>query len=325
VKARSKELLDRAIAATVAAIEIYNKPDFIYREETFSILVVNAWELLFKAKWLLLHKNKARCLYVSEKVTTIGGEPRKRLKIKKTRSGNPLTHGVDWLADKLIQQKQLEVTVWNNIQGLLEIRDSAVHFYNPGGVFSLRLQEIGAASLKNFVALVYDWFKQDLHEFNFYQIPLSFVTVPKMTGIILNPAERNFLKFVDSLEGENDPESRFSVTVNIDVRFTKSKAKDALAVIVDRSNPTAQVIRLTEEQIRERYKWDYTELTKRCRARYTDFKVDKKYHSLRKSFSGNQKFMNTRLLDPGNPKSQKKDFFDPNILQEFDSHYRKRS
>ncbi len=28
MKARSKELLDRAVAATIAAIEIYNKPDF---------------------------------------------------------------------------------------------------------------------------------------------------------------------------------------------------------------------------------------------------------------------------------------------------------
>ena len=33
MKARSKELLDRAIAATMAAIEIYNKPNFLYREE----------------------------------------------------------------------------------------------------------------------------------------------------------------------------------------------------------------------------------------------------------------------------------------------------
>lgn len=32
MKARSKELLDRAVAATVAAIEIYNKPDFLYRK-----------------------------------------------------------------------------------------------------------------------------------------------------------------------------------------------------------------------------------------------------------------------------------------------------
>jgi hypothetical protein len=29
----------------------------------------------FKAKWLLLHKNKARCLYVTEKVTTVRGFP----------------------------------------------------------------------------------------------------------------------------------------------------------------------------------------------------------------------------------------------------------
>ncbi len=36
MKARSKELLDRAIAATIAAIEIYSKPDFRYREELFT-------------------------------------------------------------------------------------------------------------------------------------------------------------------------------------------------------------------------------------------------------------------------------------------------
>ena len=39
-----------AIAATVGAIEIYNKPDFPYRSETFCILAINGWELLLKAK-----------------------------------------------------------------------------------------------------------------------------------------------------------------------------------------------------------------------------------------------------------------------------------
>jgi Protein of unknown function (DUF3644)/EC042_2821-lke REase len=325
VKARWRELLDRAIDATVAAIEIYNKPNFRYREETFAILAVNGWELLFKARWLALHKNQAHSLYVSEKETTLKGTPRKRLKIKKTRSGNPYTHGIDWLADKLIQQKQLDLTLWKNIQVLLEIRDSAVHFYNPGSAFSLRLQEIGAASLKNFVTLVRDWFKKDLHEFNFYLMPLSFVPLSRTEGIVLNPAEKKFLKFIEDLEDETDPEGKFSVAVNVDVRFTKSKAKDALTVVIDPTNPNAQVIRLTEEQIRERYKWDYEQLTERCRDRYSDFKADAKYHRLRKSFSGNPKFMNTRLLDPGNPKSSKKDFFDPNILQEFDSHYRKKN
>lgn len=36
-------------AAMLAAIEIYNKPQFSYRDECFTILLVNAWELLLKA------------------------------------------------------------------------------------------------------------------------------------------------------------------------------------------------------------------------------------------------------------------------------------
>ena len=41
MKARAEELLDRAIAATVAAIEMYNKPDFQYLEEAFAVLFAN--------------------------------------------------------------------------------------------------------------------------------------------------------------------------------------------------------------------------------------------------------------------------------------------
>ena len=66
MKARSRELLDRAIAAMVAAIEVYNRPSFTYRVESFAILALNAWELLLKAKWLALHNNQIRSLYVLE-------------------------------------------------------------------------------------------------------------------------------------------------------------------------------------------------------------------------------------------------------------------
>ena len=48
MKSRSKELLDRAIAATIAAIEIYNRPDFRYREAAFAVLVITDWESLPK-------------------------------------------------------------------------------------------------------------------------------------------------------------------------------------------------------------------------------------------------------------------------------------
>ena len=100
MKSRSKELLDRAIAATVAAIEIYNKPDFPYRSETFCILAINGWELLLKAKWLKENGNKIQSLYVKEHGTNSDGSKSKRKTIKRTRARIPFTHGLDYLAKK---------------------------------------------------------------------------------------------------------------------------------------------------------------------------------------------------------------------------------
>ena len=62
----------------ISAIEIYNKPDFKYREETFAILAINSWELLLKAKWLKENNNKIRSLYVEEKVKKKNGENSKK-------------------------------------------------------------------------------------------------------------------------------------------------------------------------------------------------------------------------------------------------------
>ena len=39
-------LIDKSLSSMLSAIELYNKPDFSYREEAFAILAVNAWELL---------------------------------------------------------------------------------------------------------------------------------------------------------------------------------------------------------------------------------------------------------------------------------------
>ena len=82
----------------MSAIEIYNKPDFKYREETFSILAINSWELLLKAKWLKIHKHSVKSLYVTEKKLKPNGEPYKYPKVKLTACGNPFTHGLDRLA-----------------------------------------------------------------------------------------------------------------------------------------------------------------------------------------------------------------------------------
>ncbi len=324
MKARSQELLDRAIAAMLAAIEVYNKPNFPYRAEAFAALAVNAWELLLKAKWLVVHNNNVSCLYVRHN-SRRSNEPAKKPRIKKSRSGNPMTHGVDYLAKKLVEKGVLDSSAGKNLEAMIELRDSVVHFYNRSPLFAQRLQELGAASVKNFAAAIADWFQRNLAEFKFFLMPLSFVELPDSTeALVLNPHEKKFLAFVDALEPKtSDPSARYSVTVNVELLFTKSKAKDALAVQVT-EDPNAPAVRLTDEQIRERYPWDYAKLTDECKKRYANFKVNHDYHARRKAMLGDKRYCHVRELDPGNPKSAKKLFFNPNILQEFDKHYTRK-
>ena len=246
----------------------------------------------------------------------------KRAKIKGTRSGNPFTHGIEFLGKRLVEH--LDQTAWKNIEILLEIRDSAVHFYNQSPVFALRLYEVGAASVKNFVAVLDDWFKRDLSEFNLCLLPLSFGGAPLKSDALVNAEEQKFLSYLAGVEPKTaDPSGRFSVTVNVEVKFVRSKSRDAIPVVITKDRK-ATAIQLTEEQIREKYPWDYNRLTAECRKRYLDFKVTNQYHELRKKFLADPRFGTVRYLDPGNPKSSKKPFFDPNIIAELDKHYTRK-
>src|SRR5690554_4003301 len=89
---RSQHLLEKSVHAALSAIEIYNKPDFKYREESFSILMINAWELLLKARILYLNKNNLKSIYIidANKIRK-DGKTYKYPKHKKSRSGNYLT------------------------------------------------------------------------------------------------------------------------------------------------------------------------------------------------------------------------------------------
>ena len=329
MKSRSKELLDRAIAATVAAIEIYNKPDFPYRSETFCILAINGWELLLKAKWLKENGNNIRSLYVMETRTNKDGTKSKRQSVKLTRSNNPYTLGLDYLSKKLAEQKLLDQKAADNIEALLELRDSSVHFYYQSRTdLALLLQEIGAASLKNFVQAVKEWFARDLSNSNFYLMPLSFLDMPLQSDAIFikKREERNFWEYLQQLETRTKKRnSVYQVTANVGVKFIRSKAKDAMKVQVtnDPNDPDATIVYMTEVQIREKYPWDYKQLTDKCRQRFPDFKSNSDYHSLRISLYGDERYCHVRYLDPGNSKSSKKWLFNPNILQVFDRHYSK--
>ena len=91
MKSRSKLILEKSISAMLSAIEIYNKPDFKYREETFSVLCINSWELLLKARVLNLSDNRPTSLIAMEYKTLKSGKRSKNKHKKENRSGNPMS------------------------------------------------------------------------------------------------------------------------------------------------------------------------------------------------------------------------------------------
>jgi len=154
-----QKLLDNSIQASLACIEIYNKPDFKYREQVFIILNINAWELLLKAKILKDNNDKIESLYIKKTDGTY----------KYNRTGNPLTIEILGAIKKVI----LNDNIINNLTKLVEIRDTIIHFYTDKDLIYL-IYALGVASLRNYQKLMKEWFDRSLLEYNFYILPIGF-------------------------------------------------------------------------------------------------------------------------------------------------------
>ena len=112
--------------------------------------------------------------------------------------------------------------------------------------------------------------------------------------------------------------------MNISFKRTSAAAANAVIVTNDPNDPNAVHVNLSEEDIRKQYPLDYGDLTERLKNRYIDFKANLKYHELRKTLAANPQYKKTRYLDPANTSGSRKDFYNPNIVAEFDKAYTKR-
>jgi len=323
-------MLEKSVAAMLSAIEIYNKPDFKYREETFSVLCINAWELLLKAKVLNLASNKVASLYAMEYKTLKNGNKSTVKRPKMNRSGNPLSINI-FEAYRIVMDEygvKINKAVNDNLVALTEIRDNSIHFVNDDLLLSLKIQELGSASLQNYLHLISSWFGDVLSGYNFYLMPLSFFrNFNEAPGVSINSKERNVLDYIkkseegyDCVEGVGD----YNLTLRIDLKFQKVKSTSGLPVMVT-NDPSATTVFLSEEDFADKYPWDYDILSTRLSKRYSDFKMNAKYHRIRKKLEGDKKLAYERLLNPKNPNGGKKTFYNPNIQKEFDKLYTKVS
>jgi hypothetical protein len=316
----SQDLAEKSVAASLSAIEIYNKPDFKYREETFAILMTNAWELLLKAKVI---KDNGDALAAITDMSS--GAP------KLNRSGNPMTYGIVYLLDKLHHDKGSGLTkqCYDNILLLIEVRDNAIHFINKDLYFSRRILDLGTASLRNYLSLVNNWFAIDLSRYNFFLMPLSFYhgfeAAESLSVSAYNDQMKNFLRYLAAVEKEaaSVEGAAHAVTLCLETKFVRSKEAGALPVQWT-NDPDAPVLAVKEEDALKGYPYNYRSLTAALKDRYTDFVAGRKYHSIRKPLEKQPKYCKVRLLDPGNSKSGKKNFYSSEIFKEFDKHYTKK-
>lgn len=322
--AKYKELLEKSISAAISAIEIYNKPDFKYREETFSILMVNAWELLLKGKILKDNSNQLKSIYIPGKTKTKKGKPLKRFYPKLNRCGNPMTLEIIGA----LQKVELPNVLKENIKLLVEIRDNSVHFLNKEPFLKKKILEIGTANLKSFVRIINDWFNLDLNKYNFYLMPISFFHSFEVESFSINKYPNQLKKLIRHIlkKEEENPSStkrEHNISLVLETKFAKSTNPDALTVkFSDDADISVKID--TEEKFTKQYPMDFGELVSAMKKRYKVFSTNPRFYSIKKQLEKNRKYSGERFLNIKTKKGSSKKYYSTEIFKEFDKHYQKK-
>jgi hypothetical protein len=216
----------------------------------------------------------------------------------------------------------IDASVRANLEALTEVRDNAAHFMNASPRLSRQVLELGTASLRNYVVLLRKWFKRDLSRYNLYLMPLGFMNAASATALPGEKFERNLVNYLAAaIDGIVPSEgSDYHVALAVELSFQRGKGDASIPVKIT-NDPAAVKVQLTEEDIRAKYAWDYGELVKRLTQRYSDFRANNRFHQLKKPLMQDERYCKARYLDPRNPRTLKNDFYNPNIVNEFDKHY----
>lgn len=218
-----RRFLGNAKSALMAAIEIYNKPVFEYRDECVVILVLNAWELALKA---VLSKNKKSVFY-----------RKKRNQPYRTLSWQDALAKVSPFFPPSIRP----LPVQRNLELIGTYRDNAVHFYTQKD-FGLVLYALMQTSIKNLRDLLEASFGVRLEEeINWHLLPLGvrppldLVTyISGKGGGERTGAVRQFLSelasVVEELKADGEDTGRLLTIFNVKLESVK-KIGDADVVV----------------------------------------------------------------------------------------------
>ena len=290
----------------LAAIEIYNKPVVEYREQTFAMLFVNAWETLLKARIVQRCGNKIRAIYVRDGTMRYrrvpGTDERQTIGIREA-----------------LAQAHVPAAVRENVKAMLRIRNVAVHMgvLSPG--LRTQVRQFATAGVLSFAKLARDWFGETLAVP--YLLPIGFLNAADI-AVTAPSGQRKLLKYLSALaaRGNTDEDSEYRVSMDVTVSLNPAKRDGATIGITD--DPDAPKVRLEEKDILARYPNSHSDVVKACRGRYVDFKMNRHFHRVMRQIATVPGCVHERHLDPRRRGGTKKNLYNlPAVLGQLDEHY----
>lgn len=313
-KKTSYKLLDKSLSSALTAIEIYNKPNILYREETFAILMINAYELLFKSK-IVDDSKTIKSIYVYEKKKLVNDTSSKREYIKRNRINEPYTKDINKLMNILKSQKKISQNIYENVQLLIEIRDNAVHFLNDTSKLKYKLYTICVATVKNYYRLIEKWFESfDISNYDFFITPINFSGInEEIDPLTLELSQKNFLNYLDMATSAADTKDEFDICIKTELKFVKVETDETL-LIKYASEGRKIDVEINDELFKKMYPYDYGQIIKKIKNKYPQIKVNNEFNAAKKKLQDEEICCKARYLDP-DKKGMSRYYYNSNFVK----------
>ncbi len=279
--------------ALLGAIEIYNKPHIKYREQTVAFLLVNAWEVLIKARIVQQNGGRLQSIY------------------RRKRNSRRFVRGDDGeiLSIQIrgaINRCNLPAEANANIRGLIKVRNQATHLGVLVPELKQTILEFSTAGVLNFVKTYGTWFHESIEAP--YLLPLGFIG-PAQTAVTTYPAQqKHLLKELTVLSSSPESgESGYEVVLQVQVELNRGISGGGNIGLTNDLN--VPKVSISDDEALKTFSISYGELVDKCRAGYPDFKQNQRFNAAMKVVNADPNCTYERKLDPMNDNSSKKRFY----------------
>ena len=306
----SKALTESSISVFLSMIEIHNKPKIEYRYPTAVILMINSWELLFKA---YIHK------YIN---------PKKLWK----ENGFTITLSeainVIKVSEYTLFNKQDFAIIHSNVESLEKYRNEYIH-YNLGVLDPVIFGLLYKSSLlySNFLAKT---FKKDISILeNLIIMPIGLkLPYDPISFLKLDECNSNdfYVFLINKTKELLNNGINESIFVSLDVKFESVKkiqnsdivvgldsaASNKVAMVKNvriSNDPGAQSVYFSDNAILIEFPLTHEKLVERVRERVPDFKLNSVFYKILKDIKLDTSIAYERKLNPLTKKTSRTFFY----------------